>query len=114
MHQSVVLVANNGNFSYYSSYIMLDIDLSQVWDVGKWVLLVLAAGFVGQFGRIFATRLIERRRRREEKEQGSASQRVEMDEAQAKLEKKRNKTDAKLTKKKAKAESKKEKKAKQD
>jgi len=33
-----------------------------VWDVLKWVLAVLAAGFIGQFGKSLAMRIIERRR----------------------------------------------------
>jgi len=39
------------------------VDASSVWSVLKWVLAVLAAGFIGQFGRVLAMRLIERRRR---------------------------------------------------
>ena len=39
-------------------------DVSSVWSVLKWVLAVLVAGFIGQFGRVFAMRLIERRRRK--------------------------------------------------
>jgi len=42
---------------------MPHVTLEAVWDVLKWVLLVLAAGFVGQFGRSLALKLIERRRR---------------------------------------------------
>ena len=38
-------------------------DASSVWSVLKWVLAVLVAGFIGQFGRVLAVRLIERRRR---------------------------------------------------
>jgi len=33
-----------------------------VWNILKWVLAALAAGFIGQFGRVFAMRLIQRRR----------------------------------------------------
>ena len=39
-----------------------------VWDVLKWVLAALAAGFIGQFGRSLALRIIERRRRRKAQE----------------------------------------------
>jgi len=39
------------------------IDTPAVWTVLKWVLVALAAGFVGQFGRSLALRIIERRRR---------------------------------------------------
>lgn len=41
-------------------------DASSVWSVLKWVLAVLAAGFVGQFGRVLAMRLIKQRRRNKE------------------------------------------------
>lgn len=79
-----------------------------VWDVLKWVLLVLAAGFVGQFGRFFAQRLIERRRR--EKAQAepvhvrtSGSEDAHIERAQvdahAKIEKKRAKAEVKRLKK---------------
>ncbi len=33
-----------------------------VWAVLKWVLAALAAGFIGQFGRMLAMRIIERRK----------------------------------------------------
>ena len=39
-----------------------------VWAVLKWVLAVLAAGFVGQFGRVLAMRIIERRRHTSDRE----------------------------------------------
>jgi len=37
-------------------------NVALVWDVVKWVLVVLVAGFIGQFGRVLALRLIERHR----------------------------------------------------
>ena len=90
-----------------------------MWDVLKWILLVLAAGFIGQFGRTFAQRLIERKRRERAAEASrppTASEpstvtvdpNLERDrlEAEAKVEKKRLKSEAKLLKKAAKAEEK--------
>jgi len=87
---------------------MPGVTLDAVWDVLKWVLLVLVAGFIGQFGKSFALRLIERRRR---KAAGSdpnvsptpADPRVEIEkarlEARAKIEKKRAKAEVKRSKK---------------
>jgi len=40
---------------------MTDIDS---WQIVKWVLLVLAAGFIGQFGKSFAEHLIKRSRKK--------------------------------------------------
>lgn len=40
---------------------MTDIDYQQIMT---WVLIVLAAGFIGQFGKSFATYLIERARKK--------------------------------------------------
>jgi len=77
-----------------------------VWSVLKWVLAALAAGFVGQFGRSFALRLIERRRRRSSEEypaQPSVPIDAELERerlaAQAKIEKKRAKAEVKRAKK---------------
>ena len=42
-----------------------------VWLVLKWILVVAAAGFIGQFGKAFATHLM--RRTRERKEPGALS-----------------------------------------
>jgi len=78
--------------------------LEQVWDVVKWVLLVLAAGFIGQFGKSFALRFIERRRNAQsDREPGVPSPAPEIEkarlEARAKIEKKRAKAEVKRTKK---------------
>jgi len=77
-----------------------------VWNILKWVLAALAAGFIGQFGRSYALRLIERRRKgREPSENGAAAvpPEVQMErdrlEAQAKIEKKRAKAEVKRLKK---------------
>ncbi len=87
---------------------MPGVTLDAVWDVLKWVLLVLVAGFIGQFGKSLALRLIERRRR---KAAGSdpnapttpADPRAEIEkarlEARAKIEKKRAKAEVKRAKK---------------
>jgi len=88
---------------------MRNVTWEAVWDVLKWVLLVLAAGFVGQFGRSFALRLIERNRLRTAAGKGGSSrdqiatapddaERTRI-EAAAKLEKKRAKSDLKKVKK---------------
>jgi len=80
--------------------------LEQVWDVVKWVLLVLAAGFIGQFGKSFALRLLERRRNAQaEREAAGPSTPPDVErekahlEAWAKTEKKRAKAEVKRAKK---------------
>jgi len=87
---------------------MPDVTLDAVWDVLKWVLLVLVAGFIGQFGKSFALKLIERRRREAADSDPNAPQtpadpRVEIEkarlEALAKIEKKRAKAKVKRAKK---------------
>lgn len=82
---------------------MPDVTFEAVWDVLKWVLLVLAAGFIGQFGRSFALRLVERRRRKTSSEPASTPPDVEIEKArlgaQAKIEKKRAKAEVKRAKK---------------
>ena len=87
---------------------MPDVTLKGVWDVLKWVLLVLAAGFVGQFGKSFALKLIARRRRSKTDPDSASSQhplaaRIEIEtsrlNAQAKIEKKRAKAEVKREKK---------------
>lgn len=85
-----------------------------VWDVLKWVLAALAAGFVGQFGRVLAMRIIHRRRAaRAELEQATpapVSRPPSSEEeplppemrAQIKIDKKRAKAEVKREKKAAK------------
>jgi len=75
-----------------------------VWDVLKWVLLVLAAGFIGQFGKTLALRIIERRRRAKNSETpqqapSAADPELARIDAQAKIEKKRAKAEVKRLKK---------------
>jgi hypothetical protein len=77
-----------------------------VWDVLKWILLVLAAGFIGQFGRALAMRLIERRRRNRSEPTPSAPPPTELE-----VERERLAAEAKIAKKRAKAEVKKAKKS---
>ena len=75
-----------------------------VWDVVKWILVVLAAGFIGQFGRVLALRLIERHRTKKthshdrstlptevllEKERLRATEKIEKKEAKAEVKKKK-------------------------
>jgi hypothetical protein len=78
-----------------------------VWTVAKWVLVVIAAGFVGQFGKSLAIFLLERRRRRQanaasEGSVPSADPSAPSDsalKARSKIEKKRTKAEVKRVKK---------------
>jgi hypothetical protein len=81
---------------------MADVSFQDVWGVLKWVLLVLVAGFIGQFGRHAAQRLLERRRQ---------ARLASHPEEEAKLQKKLAKAQLKAEKKRAKALAKKQKKA---
>jgi len=69
-----------------------------VWNILKWVLAALAAEFVGQFGRSFALRIIERRRRSAVLKEAHAS----MDGAAREERGKRLKNAEKIEKKRAK------------
>jgi len=89
---------------------MGETSFSDVWSVLKWVLLVLAAGFIGQFGRHAAQRLLERRRREREARLSLGQMALEQEKTKAKLEKKRAKAQAKAEKKRVKAEAKRAKK----
>jgi hypothetical protein len=80
------------------------VDLHVLWQVVKWVLVVLAAGFVGQFGRHLAKLILERRRARLEAEGTQLASMPDPKVVEAELEKKRIKEQAKLEKKRAKAE----------
>ncbi len=78
-------------------------------EVGKWVLLVLAAGFIGQFGKSLALALLEKRKARKAREAASTPSGVPQSlpeqedpkawKKRAKLEKKRLKAEAKRAKK---------------
>ena len=85
-------------------------DASSVWSVLKWVLAVLAAGFIGQFGRVLAMRLIERRRRKRSRSTTESNDEVRMPSPELLLEQERLKAAQKVEKKRAKAELKREKK----
>ncbi len=76
-------------------------SLEAVWDVLKWVLLVLATGFVAYVGRFGAQWLIERWRARRADVSSDASPPEEQvdPETWAKVEKKRAKAAAKVEKK---------------
>ncbi len=78
-------------------------SFESVWNVLRWVLAALAAGFIGQFGRSLALRIIERRRReaKERADAGSARYELEKERIKAfeKIEKKRAKAQVKLAKK---------------
>jgi len=86
------------------------VDASSVWSVLKWVLAVLAAGFIGQFGRVLAMRLIERRRRKRSRSTTESNDEVRMPSPELLLEQERLKAAQKVEKKRAKAELKTEKK----
>jgi hypothetical protein len=89
---------------------MNDIDYQQII---KWVIIVIAAGFLGQFGKSFATYLIERARKKKSRvasekvdisvnppsESTTQATMPETTEAQGKAEKKAMKALVKLRKK---------------
>ncbi len=79
-------------------------DASSVWSVLKWVLAVLAAGFVGQFGRVLAMRLIERRRRERSRFTPESNDEGKTPSPEFLLEQERLKAVQKVEKKRAKAE----------
>lgn len=81
-------------------------DKNAVWNVLKWVLAALAAGFIGQFGRSLAMRIIERHRRNSvqgdhHRSSGDADGQDHKKESKAaeKIEKKRLKQELKKNKK---------------
>jgi len=87
-------------------------NVSSVWHVLKWVLAALAAGFIGQFGRVLAMRLIARRRKKKDTQANNTDggmtpspefllNREEVIKPLVKLAKKRAKAQVKKTKKKA-------------
>jgi len=79
-------------------------SLESAWNVLRWILAALAAGFIGQFGRFLAIRIIERRRRAEIERRGNAEslpyelEKTRIEELQ-KIEKKRAKAEVKRLKK---------------
>lgn len=85
------------------------IEYMKTWSVLKWVILVLIAGFIGQFGRMTAETIVKKiAARRAEKEErsvrdasaaGKTPARTENEFRQDKLEKKRLKAAAKAAKK---------------
>lgn len=52
----------------YIVHNLFSTEAGVVWLVLKWVLVVLAAGFIGQFGKAFATYLIRRAREGKQEE----------------------------------------------
>lgn len=86
-------------------------NVSSVWHVLKWVLAALAAGFIGQFGRILAMRLIARHRKKRNIQMNNAGEgrtphlefllNQQQVKTLEKLEKKRAKAQVKEAKKKA-------------
>lgn len=90
---------------------LLPVTWESVWNVLKWVLAALVAGFIGQFGRSYALRLIERRRKTSVQAEAISEGfptdvQLERDrlETQAKIEKKRAKAEVKRLKKQANSE----------
>ncbi len=71
----------------------------QVWNVLRWVLAALVAGFIGQFGKSLALRLIQRKRAKASQSDIPRDPEIERTKAQAKIEKKRAKTEVKRLKK---------------
>jgi len=90
------------------------VDASSVWSVLKWVLAVLAAGFVGQFGRVLAMRLIERRRRKRNRSTTESNDEGKTPSPELLLEQERLQAAQKVEKKRAKAELKRAKKGSED
>ena len=88
-----------------------DVTWERVWDVLKWVLAALAAGFIGQFGRSLALRLIHRRRQAKAQEMEEAASSTPQEATNLDLERDRLETLAKIEKKRSKAEVKRLKKA---
>jgi hypothetical protein len=88
---------------------MRNVSLEAVWDVLKWVLLVLVAGFIGQFGKSLALRLIERRRQKRIEPPPGSSRPPTPSEVE--IEKARLEAAVKIEKKRAKAQVKRQKKA---
>jgi hypothetical protein len=86
-----------------------------VWNVLKWVLAALVAGFIGQFGKSLALHLLKRRKQRQQEKagpqaptSGSAPSQTSADQAladaQARSDEARASALAKIEKKRAKAE----------
>jgi len=77
-------------------------SFESVWNVLRWVLAALAAGFIGQFGKSLALHIIERRRKNEAERKGEALpyelEKMRIKELQ-KIEKKRAKAEVKRLKK---------------
>ncbi|HOJ52870.1 MAG TPA: hypothetical protein PLT64_10140 [Syntrophales bacterium] len=87
------------------------LDYISTWSVIKWVILVLIAGFIGQFGRMLAEALVKRAQRK--KAERAYEEKKEKTEEPITLtippipDKKLAKTMAKMAKKEAKAAKKK-------
>ncbi len=75
-------------------------DKSTAWDVLKWVLAALAAGFIGQFGRSLALHMINRKRKNNQQDNKDRTQDIEIEKEKTK----RLKTIEKVEKKRAKRE----------
>jgi hypothetical protein len=81
------------------------VSWESVWNVLKWVLAALVAGFIGQFGKSLALHLMQRRRaRRAESLEKQAEVPLDAGPEQERLERERLEARAKIEKKRAKAE----------
>lgn len=78
---------------------MTAMNWDSVWNILKWVLAALAAGFVGHFGRVLAERIIARRNVNAQPEPRDSRAEEKRIKAQLKQEKKRAKAEVKRKKK---------------
>ena len=101
---------------------LLSVNWEAVWDVLKWVLAALVAGFIGQFGRSYAVHLMKRRRAKKASDPvdhpGIQPQstpelppEILIERERLETESEARATEAKIEKKRAKAEVKRQKKA---
>ena len=75
---------------------LLTNNMEMIWDVGKWILLILATGFIAQFGKQFATYLITKLRK---DKSANIDNSVSMNGSKGQIDKKQLKQLAKIEKK---------------
>jgi len=83
--------------------------MDTVIEVFKWIGIVLAAGFIGYFGRYLAMQIIERMQKKKSQPQSSPtpepagetppSPEIQLEQTRLKIEKKKAKSEAKKAKK---------------
>jgi len=59
----------------YITHNLFSTEAGVVWLVLKWVLVVLAAGFIGQFGKALAAHLIRKAQERKRRGEGKTAER---------------------------------------